>query len=155
MLELASLDDVHDDVLADVVEQVNSEPWEELEVPRVQNSHVTHLSLDAHVFEHSSTVDLEASASAREMSATQLDLDDAHEDVQTSPKVGPLVVRSIPDDTATFLEMERLSQNYTVEHPGTNVNGDITLTFELHSNPNVQHDLDLGMRVRDYDKANA
>ena len=27
--------------------------------------------------------------------------------------------------------------------------------FESHSNPNVQHDLDLWMRVREYDKANA
>jgi len=28
------------------------------------------------------------------------------------------------------------------------------LTFEPHSNLNVQHDLDLWMRVREYDKAN-
>jgi len=54
--------------------------------------------------------------------------------------------------------MERLAQNtnYTVEHSGTDENGDKILTvYEPHSNPNVQHDLDLWMRVRDYDKANA
>jgi len=54
--------------------------------------------------------------------------------------------------------MERLAQNtnYTVEHSGTDENGDKILTvYEPHSNLNVQHDLDLWMRVRDYDKANA
>jgi len=96
VLELASLGDVHVDVLVDDVEQVHSEPWEELEVPQVQNVQVTHTSLDAHVLDHSSAVDLEASASAREMSPTQLDLVVAHDDVQTSPQKGPLVVRSIP-----------------------------------------------------------
>jgi len=35
VLELASLDDVHDDVLSDDVEQVYSEPREELEIPRI------------------------------------------------------------------------------------------------------------------------
>ena len=54
--------------------------------------------------------------------------------------------------------MERIAQNanYTVEHTGTNENGDKILTvFESHSNPNVQHDLNLWMRVCEYDKANA
>jgi len=57
----------------------------------------------------------------------------------------------------TFLEMERLAQNsYTVEQIGTDENGDKILTiYEPQSNPNVQHDLDLWMRVRDYDKVNA
>jgi hypothetical protein len=155
MLELVSLDDVHVDVLADDVEQVHSEPWEELEDPRVQNVHVPHPSLDAHIFEHSSSVDLEASTSAREISPNQLDIVVAHDDVQTSPPEGPLVVRSIPDDTATFLEMERLVQNYTVENLGTDTNADNILTLEPHSNPNVQHDLDLWMGVRENDKANA
>jgi len=156
VLEL--VDDVHDDVLSDDVEHVNSESREELEIPRIQNAPEIHPSSDVHVYEHSLTVDLEASASAREMSPTQLDSDDAHDDVQSSPHDGPLVVRSIPDDTAIFLEMERIAQNanYTVEHTGTNENGDKILTvFESHSNPNVQHDLDLWMRVREYDKANA
>jgi len=156
VLEL--VDDVHDDVLSDDVEHVNLESQEELEIPRIQNAHEIHPSLDAHVYEHSLTVDLEASASAREMSPTQLDSDDAHDDVQSSPQDGPLVVRSIPDDTTTFIEMERIAQNanYTVEHTRTGENGDRILTvFESHSNPNVQHDLDLWMRVREYDKANA
>ncbi len=125
-------------------------------VPRIQDAPVTHPSSDAHDDEHSLTVDLEASASVREISPTQHDV--AHDDVQTSPQDGSLVVRYIPDDTATFLEMERLSQNtnYTVEHSGTDENGDKILTvYEPHSNPNVQHGLDLWMRVREYDKANA
>ena len=100
VLELASLDDVHADVLSDDVEQVNSESREELVIPRIQNAPVMHPSSDAHDDERSSTVDLEASTSAREMSQTQLDI--VHDDVQTSPQDGPLVVRSIPDDTATF-----------------------------------------------------
>jgi len=38
----------------------------------------------------------------------------------------------------------------------TDENGDKILTiYEPHTNPNVQHDLDLWMRVREYDKANA
>lgn len=78
---------------------------------------------------------------------------EVHEDVQTCPKKGPLVVRSIPDNTAIFLEMERLAQNSIFD---TDENGDIILTVsEPHSNPNVQHDLDLWMRVREYDKTNA
>jgi len=156
MVELASPDDVHTDVLSDDVEQVNSESREELVVPWIQNAPGMHLSSDAHDDERSFTVDLEASASAREMSQTQYDA--AHDDMQTNPQDGPLAVRSIPDDTTTFLEMERLAQNtnYTVEHSGTDENGDIILTvYEPHSNPNVQHDLDLWMRVREYDKANA
>ena len=62
-----------------------------------------------------------------------------HDDVKTSPHDSPLVVRSIPDDTATFLEMERLAHNsYTVEQTWTDENGDKILTFyEPHSNPNV------------------
>jgi len=148
----------HDDVLSDDVENVISESREDLEIPQIQNAHEIHPSSDAHVYEHSLTVDLEASASSREMSPTQLDSDDAHDVVQSSPHDGPLVVRSIPDDTATFLEMERIAQNanYTVEHTRTDENGDkILIVFESHSNPNVQHDLDLWMRVREYDKANA
>jgi len=78
-------------------------------IPRIQNAPVMHPSSNAHDDERSFTVDLEASASAREMSQTQHDV--AHDDVQTSPQDGPFVVRSIPDDTATFLEMERLPQN--------------------------------------------
>jgi len=105
VLEL--VDDVHDDVLSDDVEHVNSESWEE--IPRIHNAHEAHPSSDAHVYEHSLTVDLEASAFAREMSPTQLDSDDAQDDVQSSPRDGHLVVRSIPDDTATFLEMERIA----------------------------------------------
>jgi hypothetical protein len=98
---------------------------------------------------------LEASTSAREISPNQLDIVVVHDDVQTNPSEGPLVVRSISDDTATFLEMERLVQNYTVENLGTDTNADSILTLEPHSNPNVQHDLDLWMRVREHDKANA
>jgi hypothetical protein len=98
-------------------------------------------------------VDLEVSASARETSPTQQF--EAHDDVQSSPQDNPLVVRSIPDDTATFLEMERLVQQSSMEeNTGTDNNGDRTLTV-YHSNPTVQHDLDLWMRVREYDKANA
>jgi len=144
VLELASPDDVHADVLSDDVEQVNSESREELVIPWIQNAPGMHPSSDAHDDEHSFTVDLEASASAREMSQTQHDA--AHNDVQTNPQDGPLVDRSIPDNTATFLEMERLAQNtnYTVEHLGTDENGDgLLIVYEPHSNPNVQHDLDL------------
>ncbi|AET05053.1 hypothetical protein MTR_8g099990 [Medicago truncatula] len=68
---------------------------------------------------------------------TQFNIDDVHDDVQSSPHDGPLVVRSIPDDTATFLEMERIAQNanYTVEHTWNDENGDRILTvFEPHSN---------------------
>jgi len=155
VLELASLGDVHVDMLADDMEQVHSKPWEELEVPQVQNVQVTHTSFDAHVLEHSSAVDLEASASAREMSPTQLDLVFAHDDVHTSSQIGRLVVRSIPEDTTTFLAMEKLVQNYTVEHPGTDVNAGSMSTLEPHSNLNIQHDLYLWLRVRDYDKDNA
>lgn len=156
VLELTSPDDVHVDVLSDDVEQINSELWEELVIPQIQNAPVMHPSSDAHDDECSFTVDLEASASAREMSQTQHDV--AHDDVQTSPPDGPLLVRSILDNTATFLEMERHAQNtnYTIEHSGTDENGDRILTaYEPHSNLNVQHDLDLWMRVREYDKANA
>jgi len=103
VLELASLDVVHVDVLSDVVEQVTLESREELEIPRIQNALVTHTS---------STVDLETSASAREISPTQLDLVVAHENVQSCPQDGPLVVRSIPDDTTTFFEMDRFVHNY-------------------------------------------
>ena len=52
------------------------------------------------VYERSFTVDLEASTSFGEMSQTQHFV--AHDDVQTIPQDGSLVVRSIPDDTATF-----------------------------------------------------
>nr|ABN05989.1 hypothetical protein MtrDRAFT_AC149208g36v2 [Medicago truncatula] len=69
VLELVSPDDMHDDVLS---EHINSEPREELEI--LQNAHETHPCSDALVYEHSLTVDLEASASAREMSPTQLNL---------------------------------------------------------------------------------
>jgi len=109
VLELASPDDMHADVLLDNVEHENSKSREELVIPRIQNAPVMHPSSNAHDDERSFTVDLEASASAREMSQTQHDV--AHDDVQTSPQDGPFVVRSIPDDTATFLEMERLPQN--------------------------------------------
>ena len=78
-------------------------------IPWIQNAPGMHPSSDAHDDERSFTVDLEASASAREMSQTQHDA--THDDVQTNPQDGPLFVRSIPDDTATFLEMERLPQN--------------------------------------------
>ena len=98
VLEL--VDDVHGDVLSDDVEHVNSESRDG--IPRIHNAHETHPSLDAHVYEHSLTIDLEASASAKEMSPTQLDSDDAQDDVQSSPRDGPFVVRFIPDDTATF-----------------------------------------------------
>ena len=77
--------------------------------------------------------------------------------MQTRPLEDPLVVRSIPRDTASFLAMERMAQDgvYMVDS-GTDENKDIILTvYEPHSNPNVQHDLDLWMRVRDFDKANA
>jgi len=144
VLELASPHDVHVDVLSDDMERVNSESREELVIPWIQNAPGMHPSSDAHDDEHSFNVDLEASAYAREMSQIQHDV--AHDDVQTSPQDGPLVVRSIPDDTDTFLEMERLAQNtnYTVEHSGTDENGERLLTvYEPHSNPNVQHDLDL------------
>ena len=50
VFELASLDDVHIDVLLDDVEQVTSELREELEIPRIQNAHVAHSSSDALVF---------------------------------------------------------------------------------------------------------
>jgi len=124
MLELASLDDVQADVLLDDVEQVNSESREELVIPWIQNAPVMHPSSDAHDDERSFIVDLEASISFGEMSQTQHFV--AHDDVQTIPQDGSLVFRSIPDDTATFLEMERLAQNtnYTVEHSGTDENGD-------------------------------
>jgi len=103
VLELASSVDVHADVLLDDVEQVNSESREELVIPWIQNAPMMHPSSDTHNDERSFNVDLEASAYARVMSQTQHDV--AHDDVQTSP----LVVRSIPDDGATFLEMERLA----------------------------------------------
>ena len=83
VLELDSPDDVHADVLSDDVEQVNSESLEELVIPRIHNALVMHPSSDAHDDERSFTVDLEGSASAREMSQTQHDA--AHDDVQTSP----------------------------------------------------------------------
>jgi len=78
--------------------------------------------------------------------------------VKTSPQDGPLNVRSIPDDNANFLEMDRLAHNtkYKVEQTRTDENGNIILTvYEPQSNLNVQHDLDLWMCIRDYDKANA
>jgi len=156
VLELASLvDDVHVDVRSDDVERVSPKSREELEVPRIQDALVTHPFSNAHDDEHSLIVDLQTSTYAREVSPPQHCV--AHDDVQTSPQDSPLVVRSISDDTATFLEMERLAQhNYTVEQTETDENGDRILTiYEPHSNPNVQHDLDLWMRVRDYDKANA
>ena len=68
---LASLVDVHDDVLSDDVDQVNSELREELMVPQIQNEPVTLPSSNVHNVEPSLTVDLHASASAREMSPTQ------------------------------------------------------------------------------------
>jgi len=83
VLELASPNDVHADVLSDDVEQVNSESREELVIPRIQNAPVMHPSSDAHDDERSFTVDLEASASARDMSQTKHDV--AHDDVKTSP----------------------------------------------------------------------
>jgi len=91
---------------------------EELVLPQTQNVPGMHPSSDDHEDERSFTIDLEASDSAREMSQTQHVV--AHNDVQSSPQDGPLVVRSILDDTATFLEMERRAQNtnYTVEHSG-------------------------------------
>ena len=78
--------------------------------------------------------------------------------MQTSPQIGPLVVKSIPDDSATFLEMERLAQNtrHMVTHAGTDENGEKTLfVYETHNNSNIQHDLDLWHLVREYEKANA
>ena len=153
VLELVSLVDVHDDVFSDDVDNANSESREELEIPRIQDAPVTHSPSDVQNDEHSMTVDLEASASAREMSPTQHF--EAHVDVQTCPQADPLIVRSIPDDTGIFLEMERLAQTM-VDTMGTDENGDKILTvYEPHTNPNVQHDLDLWMRVRDYDKAKA
>jgi len=153
VLELVSLVDVHDDVFSDDAEHANSESQEELEVPRIHDAPVTHSPSEVQNDEYSLTVDFEAFASAREMSPTQHF--DAHVDVQTSPQADPLIVRSIPDDTATFLEMERLAQSMA-DTTGTDVNCDKILpVYDSHTNPNVQHDLDLWMRVRDYDKANA
>jgi len=108
VLELVSLVDVHDDVFSKEVEHVISESREELEIPRIQDQPVTHSPSDVQNDENSLTADLETSASAREVSPTQHF--EAHEYVQTSPQADPLIVRSIPDDTATFLEMERLAQ---------------------------------------------
>jgi len=51
--------------------------------------------------------------------------------------------------------MEKPVQHYTVEHPGTDVNAGSMSMLEPHSNLNIQHDLDLWLRVRDYDKDNA
>jgi len=141
VLELVSLVDVHDDVFSEDVDHANSESWEELEIPRIQDAPVTHSPSDVLNDEHSLTVDLEAFASDREMSPTQHF--EAHVDVQTCPQADPLIVRSIPDDTATFLEMERLAQSMA-DTTGTDENGDNILTvYESHTNPNVQHDLDL------------
>jgi len=152
MLKLASLVDVHDDELSEDVEQVYSESREEFEIARIQNEPVTHSSSDAHFDEHSLNVDLEASASARETSPTQHIV--ASDDVQTSPQEGPLVVKSIPDDTASFLEMEHLAQNSNFMVDSENDDKILTV-YEPHNNSNVQHDLDLWMHVRAYDKANA
>jgi len=108
VLELTSLvDDVHVGVLSGDVERVSPESQKELEVPRIQGALMTHPSSDSHDDEHSLTVDLETSASVREVSPPQHCV--AHDDVQTSPQDSPLVVRSIPDDIATFWEMERLA----------------------------------------------
>jgi len=90
VLELASLVDVHDDVLSDDVDQVISELRGELVVPQIQNEHVTLPSSDVHNVEPSFTVDLDSSASAREGSPTQHSV--AHVDVQTSPQEGPLLL---------------------------------------------------------------
>jgi len=152
VLELASLDDVHDDVLSNDVEQVYSEPREGLENPRTQNEPDPHSSSDVHVGGQASTVDLEASASASKTSPPQHFA--AHADVHTRPQEDPLGVRSIPRDTASFLAMERLVQEGV--DSGLDEDGDRALiVYEPHSNPNVQHDLDLWMRVREYDNANA
>ena len=58
---------MHDDVLLDDVEQVSSVSREELEVPRIQDAHVTHSSSDAHDDENLLNVHLVPSASAREV----------------------------------------------------------------------------------------
>jgi len=76
---------------SDDVEHVNSESREELEIPRIQNAHEIHPSSNARVYEHSLIVDLEAFTSAKEMSPTQLDSDDVHDDVQSSPHDDPLL----------------------------------------------------------------
>jgi len=108
MLEMTShVDDVHVDVLSDDVEQISPESLEELEIPQIQDALVTHPSSDTHEDEHSLIVDLEPAASAREVSPLQHCV--AHDDVQISSHDSPLIVRSIPDDTVTFLEMERLA----------------------------------------------
>lgn len=80
---------MHTDVLLDDVEQVNSESREELVIPRIQNAPMMHPSSDAQDDERFFTVDLEASASTREVSQTQHDV--AHDDVQT-PKMVPLLL---------------------------------------------------------------
>lgn len=81
---------VHIDVLSD-----------DVEVPRIQDAHVTHPYSDARDDDHLLTIDLAHFASAREVTPSQQFV--AHNDVQISPQDSPLVVRSISDDTATFL----------------------------------------------------
>jgi len=108
VLEMTSTaDDVHVEVLSDDVERVSPESREELEIPQIQDAFVTHPSSDARDDEHSLTVDLETFASSREVSPLQHCV--VHDGVQTNPHDSPLIVRSIPDDTATLLEMERLA----------------------------------------------
>ena len=88
------------------------------------------------------TVDLDSFASARE-------------DVQATPRLSPLVARSILVDKEVVLEMERQAQNppSVVTHVELDENGDKVLVV-TNMNPNMQHDLELWNRVREYDKAN-
>ena len=103
------------------------------------------------------TAELVHSAYVKEVSSSQHFVE--HDDVQTSPQAIPLVVRTILDGTDAVLEMERLAQNpnFLATQAEIDENGDkVLVVYEpTQSNPNVQHDLNLWRRVRDYDKANA
>jgi hypothetical protein len=100
---------VHDNMLSDVEEHVSPVIREELEIPRIQNAHVTNTSLVAHDDVQLLTTYFDSPAYAWVDMPTQNFV--AHDDVQASPHPNPLVASSIPVDKEAVLEMERLARN--------------------------------------------
>jgi len=108
MLELAS-QVAHVDVHSDVVEKLNPNSREDEVVPWSPNATTTLSSSVAHEIVHSFSVELVSSTSGREDSLIHQRV--AHDDVQYSSPLGPLISGSISVESEFLSEMERVDRN--------------------------------------------
>ena len=146
----------HVDVHSDVVEQLFPDSQEEEVVPWSPDATTTLSSSMTHENVHSLFVELVSSTSGREESPIQQFV--AHDDVQHSSPLDPLIPRSIPVKTELVSEMERLDQNESpsivTQVATSDDHGDRVLKY-THNNPIIQQDLELWCHIYEYDKANA